>query len=285
MKKSELKAKLEDLKDSKSSCDEELEDLSNLKHKINCVLGIAFLLSAVSVVPAFLYFNCWLPATAFFYNLSIGLAFVGVAGLAISSSILVLNNLILGLFKVILKSGSNSLANKCDNIKKKLKDKTISKGRKKTYNKSIKKVFDKSTNSDNKSNSKTQDYDDFYIREDGQICFYNKSDNKDNSNKSSVQRTNSSSANNSDNKSNSKTQYYEDFYIENGQICFYNKSDNKDNSNKSSVQRTNSSSSNNCDNKSNSKTQDYDDFYIREDGQICFYDNSYVKGKRRVRSR
>ena len=179
MKKSELKEKLEDLKDSKSSCDEELEDLSNLKHKINCVLGIAFLLSAASVVPAFLYFNCVLPATAFFYNLSMGLAFVGAAGLAISSSILVGNNLILGLFKVILKSGSNSLANECDNIKNKLKDKTISKGSKRTYNKSMKKVFSKSNNSNIKSNSKTQYYDGFYI-ENGQIYFYKNSDVKDN---------------------------------------------------------------------------------------------------------
>ena len=222
MKKSELKEKLEDLKDSKSSCDEELEDLSNLKHKINCVLGIAFLLSAVSVVPAFLYFICWLPATAFFYNLSIGLAFVGAAGLAISSSILVGNNLILGLFKAILKSGSNSLANECDNIKKKLKDKTISKGSKKTYNKSMKKVFSKSNNSNIKSNSKTQYYDGFYI-ENGQICFYDKS--KNNTNKSSVQRNNISSSNNS----NQKTQYYDGFYIENGQIYFYKNSDVKDN--------------------------------------------------------
>ena len=224
MKKSELKEKLEDLKDSKSSCDEELEDLSNLKHKINCVLGIAFLLSAASVVPAFLYFNCVLPATAFFYNLSMGLAFVGAAGLAISSSILVGNNLILGLFKVILKSGSNSLANECDNIKNKLKDKTISKGSKRTYNKSMKKVFSKSNNSNIKSNSKTQYYDGFYI-ENGQIYFYNKSDNKVNTNKSSVQRTNSSSSNNS----NLKTQYYDGFYIENGQIYFYKNSDVKDN--------------------------------------------------------
>lgn len=227
-----MEEKLEYLKDSKSSCDEELEDLSNLKHKINRVLGIAFLLSAVSIVPAFLYFNCVLPATAFFYNLSIGLAFVGAAGLAVSSSILVGNNLILGLFKAILKSGSNSLANKCDNIKKKLKDKTISKGSKKTYNKSMKKVFSKSNNSNNKSNSKSQYYEDFYIK-DGQICFYNKSDNKDNTNKSSVQINNSNSSNNS----NLETQYYEDFYID------------------------------------------------IENGQICFYDNSYVKGKRRVRSR
>ena len=213
MKKSELKAKLEDLKDSKSSCDEELEDLSNLKHKINRIFGIAFLISAIAVVPSFLYFTCILPKISFLYSLSIGLAFMGGAGLAISSSILLGNNMILGLFKTILKIGSNSLTSKCNNIKKKMKDKTISKVSKKTYNKSIKKAL-------GNSNSEKQSFGDFYIDDKGQICFYD--DEQKVTKDSSVQRNNSTSFSNS----NSGKQLFGDFYIDgNGEICFYNNND------------------------------------------------------------
>ena len=138
---------------------------------------------------------------------------MGGAGLAISSSILLGNNMILGLFKTILKIGSNSLTSKCNNIKKKMKDKTISKVSKKTYNKSIKKAL-------GNSNSEKQSFGDFYIDDKGQICFYD--DEQKVTKDSSVQRNNSSSFSNSD----LEEQLFGDFYIDgNGEICFYNNND------------------------------------------------------------
>lgn len=235
--RSKLTRKLEDLKDSKSSCDEDLADISKLKHKINCIFGIAFGVSLIALGPAFLYFGLYkLPATAFFYNLSINLAFIGAVGITLSSALLIGNNLFLGIVKTLFKMNSKSLEVKCNNIKRKINNKTITKGRQRIYNRSVNNMINRARN-----------------------------------------KKNSSRNNNSSSENSSNIQYYEDFYIKNGETYLYDDKSKKfadRDSYKSSVKQN--SSNNNFSKNNSNNIQCYEDFYIK-DGNVYCYDETNVK--------